>query len=155
MKMAVVVFWIATPCSLVGGYQRFGGIYHLHLQSTSGSRSPSSEDGVIGSFETLLTTYKATRRHNPQDHNRKVYVRSWWYVALTKFCNGTLPGDTWIHTRLLHHIISIVIIIIIKFKAHCDPEEILPLSRTPRSLGLTDLCVKIQSLSHILIRFKY
>jgi hypothetical protein len=27
----VLVFWIMTPCSLVYGYQRFGGNYCLHL----------------------------------------------------------------------------------------------------------------------------
>jgi hypothetical protein len=27
-------FWVVTPCSHVGGYQRFGGINRFHLQST-------------------------------------------------------------------------------------------------------------------------
>jgi hypothetical protein len=27
-----VVFWVVTPCCVVGGYQRFGGSYRLHLQ---------------------------------------------------------------------------------------------------------------------------
>jgi hypothetical protein len=27
VKMSMLVFWIVTPCGLVGRYQRFGGIY--------------------------------------------------------------------------------------------------------------------------------
>jgi hypothetical protein len=32
LKLWIVVLCIVTPCSLVGGYQRFGGKYHLHLK---------------------------------------------------------------------------------------------------------------------------
>jgi hypothetical protein len=32
-KMLIVVFWVVTPCSIVGDYRRFGGKYLLHLQS--------------------------------------------------------------------------------------------------------------------------
>jgi hypothetical protein len=54
--MSTVVFWVLRPCSLLGGYQRFGG--------------------------TLVTTYKTTRRHNPVDHSRRPLLlsnfhRSW------------------------------------------------------------------------------
>jgi hypothetical protein len=31
MKMLTVVFWVVRLCSSVDGYQRFRGIYHLHL----------------------------------------------------------------------------------------------------------------------------
>jgi hypothetical protein len=31
-KIWTVVFWVVTPCNLVGGYQRFGGTYRAHLQ---------------------------------------------------------------------------------------------------------------------------
>jgi hypothetical protein len=34
-KMLSVVLWIVTPYCLVGGCQRFGGNYRLHLQGTS------------------------------------------------------------------------------------------------------------------------
>jgi hypothetical protein len=30
--MCIVVFSVVTSFSNVGGYQRFGGIYHLHIQ---------------------------------------------------------------------------------------------------------------------------
>jgi hypothetical protein len=33
VKMWTIVFQVMTPCSLVGGYQHFGGTYHLHLES--------------------------------------------------------------------------------------------------------------------------
>jgi len=28
----IPVFWVVAPCSMVAGYQRFGGPYCLHLQ---------------------------------------------------------------------------------------------------------------------------
>jgi hypothetical protein len=31
LQLSVVVFWVVTPCDLIGGYQRFGGTYRLHL----------------------------------------------------------------------------------------------------------------------------
>jgi hypothetical protein len=30
--MSIVVLWIVTPCSLLGGHQRFVGTYYLHIQ---------------------------------------------------------------------------------------------------------------------------
>lgn len=32
VKMWIVVFWVVAPCSIVGGYLRFGGKYRRHLQ---------------------------------------------------------------------------------------------------------------------------
>jgi hypothetical protein len=34
-KMSMLVFWVVTPCELVGRKQSFGETYYLHLQSTS------------------------------------------------------------------------------------------------------------------------
>jgi hypothetical protein len=31
MKIAVLVFWVVTPCGLVGRYQQFGGTCCLHI----------------------------------------------------------------------------------------------------------------------------
>jgi hypothetical protein len=31
VKIHVVVFWVVAPCNVVVGYQRFGGLYCLHL----------------------------------------------------------------------------------------------------------------------------
>jgi hypothetical protein len=33
VKIQVVVFWVVTPCSDMVGYQCFGGLCYLHLQS--------------------------------------------------------------------------------------------------------------------------
>jgi hypothetical protein len=44
VNVSVVFFSVETPCGVAGIYQSFGG--------------------------TLITIYSATRRHNPQDHNR-------------------------------------------------------------------------------------
>jgi hypothetical protein len=52
VEIRIVFFWIITSCTLVGGYQRFGAAYRLHLQ-----------------VRTLVMTYKATWRHNPEYHN--------------------------------------------------------------------------------------
>jgi hypothetical protein len=32
VKMSMLLFWIVTPCGLVGRYQGFGGTYCFHLQ---------------------------------------------------------------------------------------------------------------------------
>jgi hypothetical protein len=32
VKMSMLVFWVMTPCRLVGGHQHFGETYCLHLQ---------------------------------------------------------------------------------------------------------------------------
>jgi hypothetical protein len=32
VKMPMVVFWVVTPCDLVGAFQRFARMYRLHLQ---------------------------------------------------------------------------------------------------------------------------
>jgi hypothetical protein len=31
VKIWIVAFWVTEPCSLVCGYQRFRGTYHLNL----------------------------------------------------------------------------------------------------------------------------
>jgi hypothetical protein len=60
-----VVFWIVAPCSVVDGYQRFGGPYCPYLQGRS--------DGVAWSSETLVSIGHTTRRHNPENH--EFYLR--------------------------------------------------------------------------------
>jgi hypothetical protein len=47
VKVQIMVFWVVAPCSLVGGFKRFGGTYCLHLQSRSKVQA-------IRSYETLL-----------------------------------------------------------------------------------------------------
>jgi hypothetical protein len=51
-------FWAVTLLRLIGRYQRFGETYCLHLQ-----------------LETLVSTYKFTRRHNPEEQHRHPQIR--------------------------------------------------------------------------------
>jgi hypothetical protein len=44
--ISVLIFWVVTPCGLVGGYHRFG-----------------PEDGDTASFETLPTCEQPVYRH--------------------------------------------------------------------------------------------
>lgn len=48
-KMQIVVFWVVTPCSVVGGYQRFG------------------KKRIA--FVFSVNTYKTTQHHDLEDHN--------------------------------------------------------------------------------------
>jgi hypothetical protein len=67
VKMRIVFFWIITPYILAGYYQRFGVRYRLHLQGRK-----------------FVTTYKAARRHSPEDHKSWMEIPySWtllWYT---------------------------------------------------------------------------
>jgi len=56
VKIHIEVFWIVTSCSVVVGYQNFGGPCCLHLQ-----------DEV-----TLVSYHKLIRRHNPEDRDLKL-----------------------------------------------------------------------------------
>jgi hypothetical protein len=48
-EMSMLVFWVVTPCGLVGSCQCFGGTYCFHLQG-----------------------YKFTRHYNPEDQHRQI-----------------------------------------------------------------------------------
>jgi hypothetical protein len=54
----MLVFWVVTPCGLVGRYQRFGETYCLLLQGL-----------------TFVSTCKSTRRYNPEDQHRYLHRR--------------------------------------------------------------------------------
>jgi hypothetical protein len=78
LPLIVVIFWLVTPCFLVGGYRHFGGTYRLHLQGEDladdyqhfGGIYHYPEDGSNTFLQSLLTTYKITRHHNPEDLHR-------------------------------------------------------------------------------------
>jgi hypothetical protein len=57
VKMLIMVFWVVMPCSLVGSYHCFGGTSALKMK-------------VIHSSEMMVTTYKTTQHHIPEDHNQ-------------------------------------------------------------------------------------
>jgi hypothetical protein len=45
VKIQVEVFWVVMPCSVVAGYQRFGGPCCLHLQGTGDMKLGSAKGG--------------------------------------------------------------------------------------------------------------
>jgi hypothetical protein len=54
----ITVFWVLTPYSLVGRYQRFGGIC-CHL--SQGKNAPKM--GAAYFFETLMPSYQTARHY--------------------------------------------------------------------------------------------
>jgi hypothetical protein len=95
-----VAFWVVTPCSVVVGYQRFGGPYCLHLQGDKllyfqvmafWVVTPCSVAVTYQRLrglcclhlhgETLVSYHNTTRRHNPEDLDSNCclnYRWSWW-----------------------------------------------------------------------------
>ena len=70
-----------TPCSSVGGYQYFGGACCLHLLPTSNPLyltllTSILKMEVVHPFETLVSTYKRTHCHNPEDYRALPYSRA-------------------------------------------------------------------------------
>jgi hypothetical protein len=56
----MLVFCVVVLCVLVGRYERFEEIFCLHLEGFS---------------ETLVSTYKSTRRYNPEDEYLHLHRR--------------------------------------------------------------------------------
>jgi hypothetical protein len=54
VKMSMFVFWVVTPCGLVGRYHRFGETYHFHLQG--------SKMEVVYFSLISVSTYKSVSR---------------------------------------------------------------------------------------------
>jgi hypothetical protein len=52
----MLLFWVVTPCRLVGRYQRSA----LKMET-------------VCFYETLVSTYESTKNHNPQQH----YLNFW------------------------------------------------------------------------------
>jgi hypothetical protein len=60
-RIHVVVFWITMPCSLVGGYQRFGGTNCLHLHVTPKIETLCSSEFLVSSTKLhIVITQKGT-----------------------------------------------------------------------------------------------
>jgi hypothetical protein len=63
-----------------GRYMRFGGTYCLHLQGFSNVYEPIRiykpvlRKKVVCLYETLTSTYKSTRRYNPEDQHRYISI---------------------------------------------------------------------------------
>jgi hypothetical protein len=60
-KIIMLFFWVVTPCGLLGTYKHF----------TENILSPSSTPKIETEYfsETLVSTYKSTRRYNPEDQH--------------------------------------------------------------------------------------
>jgi hypothetical protein len=58
-SMSILFLWVVTPCGLVCGYKRFGG---LRIEAVCPS-------------ETLVSTYESTRRYKPEDQHRHPHRR--------------------------------------------------------------------------------
>jgi hypothetical protein len=59
VKMWIVGFWFMMPCSLLSGYQGFGGTYCLHVQ----------DGGNMFLQNVCNNFYKTTLHHNSKDQN--------------------------------------------------------------------------------------
>jgi hypothetical protein len=76
VKILVVAFWVLMPCSLVGGYQNFGGTYY--------SQSALKVE-VICFSEMFVTAFKITFSHNLEDHSpNNQYVSSQTFVDIKR-----------------------------------------------------------------------
>lgn len=80
VKVEIEIFWFVTPCSSVGGEQYFGGACCLHLRPTSNPLyltllASILKMEVTHPSETLISTYKRTHCHNPEDYMELPYSR--------------------------------------------------------------------------------
>jgi hypothetical protein len=81
LKMSMLVFWFVALCGLVGGYQRFGGRYYLHLQ---GWRPISTLPWIVyfhGFIETVFCEGKRLVASLCKFMNSRMHLRflsHWW-----------------------------------------------------------------------------
>jgi len=64
LRVQVEGFWVVMPCSVVVGYQHFGGPYCFHLQGEAARIS-----------DTLFSFRNTTRRHNPETLDLNLHRR--------------------------------------------------------------------------------
>ena len=102
LKIKTEIFWFVTPCSFVDRYQYFGGACCPHLRPTSNPLYLTLLASILKmeaahSSETLVSTYKETRSHNPGDYNvgREALqsVLQWKVVSLYLGILGTIRGS--------------------------------------------------------------
>jgi hypothetical protein len=68
LQTLMLVVWVVTPCGLIDGNERFGGMIGTLKKETAGSS------------ETLVTSNKTTQCHNSEDQHRHLHcenLRSW------------------------------------------------------------------------------
>jgi hypothetical protein len=69
--VSMFVFWDVSPCGPVGRYQRFGATNCL----ASMFRAEDLKTEAVFFSETLVSTYKSTRRYNPKDQYQHIHCR--------------------------------------------------------------------------------
>jgi hypothetical protein len=112
VKMSTVVFWVVTLYSLVGGYQCFGGMYHLHLQGWTINILPKQWHPPIGLHG--ITTQKTQMAPMTKDSKlySSHYISKLWLEQVVveiriffTFSNATSNtyfisfNFTWTHTQ--------------------------------------------------------
>jgi hypothetical protein len=100
--MSIVVFWVVTPCGVVGSYQRFGGTHHLHLQGStlklktvSQYRRPQSTNCNLSPIRRVQGSFpgtKRTEREADQSPSFSAEVKNAWGHTLhfTMRLNGVV-----------------------------------------------------------------
>jgi hypothetical protein len=71
LKALKLLFWVVLPSVLVKGHRRFREVFSCIFRHSS---------------DTLLATYKATPRHNPEDCNRDIFELFVKMYPLRKKC---------------------------------------------------------------------
>jgi hypothetical protein len=74
VKIQVEVFWDVMPCSVVVGYQHFGGPYCLHLQGGDGGSKVQQNVGI------LLQYYMALHPLRPQHGSRILCFETYKFI---------------------------------------------------------------------------
>jgi hypothetical protein len=75
LNMSILLFWVVTLYGLVGRYQRFREIFCLHCPASSLKME------TVFFSETLVSTYKSTWWHNPEEHQQSI-LRLLLYLLL-------------------------------------------------------------------------
>jgi hypothetical protein len=81
-----VVFWVVTPCRLVGGYQRLGGTCFPQYQGRSLCDPEDGSNMFFRSICVYLKGYMASQHRRPQSEqsppwmSENLWINSCWYI---------------------------------------------------------------------------
>jgi hypothetical protein len=50
----IKLFWVMTPCVIVGSYKRYGGTYYLHLQDGNCTALQRRRTSSLSLFPTIV-----------------------------------------------------------------------------------------------------
>jgi hypothetical protein len=85
--LSKLVFWVVTPCRLVGRYQRFGGTYCLHLQGWRWIFHDQCNDRAIPPCYALVAFLKLTFKKQLFLGFRVISGESWSRSHVVWKCN--------------------------------------------------------------------